>query len=31
MRLVQADTAFELNPYIDGQGAVQDFVPWPAE
>lgn len=31
MQLVQADTSFNLNPYIDGQGAVQDFVPWPAE
>ena len=23
------DTTFTLNPYVDGQGAVQDFVPWP--
>jgi len=29
MQLVQNDTDFTLNPYIDGQGAVQDFVPWP--
>ena len=28
MRMVQKDTAFTLNPYVDGQGAVQDFVPW---
>lgn len=28
MRQIQKDTAFELNPYVDGQGAVQDFVPW---
>ena len=31
MKKVQNDTKFELNPYIDGQGAVQDFVPWPAQ
>ena len=28
MRRVQNDTAFPLNPYVDGEGAVQDFVPW---
>ena len=28
MQMVQKDTAFTLNPYVDGQGAVQDFVPW---
>ena len=28
MQRVQRDTAFPLNPYVDGQGAVQDFVPW---
>ncbi len=28
MQRVQKDTAFTLNPYADGQGAVQDFVPW---
>ena len=27
MKLIQADTAFPLNPYVDGEGAVQDFVP----
>lgn len=31
MQLVQNDTDFPLNPFVDGQGAVQDFVPWPAE
>ncbi len=31
MKKIQKDTRFTLNPYIDGQGAVQDFVPWPAE
>lgn len=30
MKKVQKDTSFTLNPYVDGQGAVQDFVPWPA-
>ncbi len=25
------DTTFTLNPYVDGQGAVQDFVPWPGD
>lgn len=29
MEAVQNDTAFPLNPYVDGVGAVQDFVPWP--
>ena len=28
MKKVQKDTTFPLNPYVDGQGAVQDFVPW---
>ena len=28
MQKVQKDTSFTLNPYVDGQGAVQDFVPW---
>lgn len=28
MKRIQKDTAFKLNPYVDGQGAVQDFVPW---
>ena len=28
MQMVQKDTSFKLNPYIDGQGAAQDFVPW---
>jgi len=28
MRRMQKDTRFRLNPYIDGQGAKQDFVPW---
>lgn len=27
MRRIQADTDFPLNPYVEGQGAVQDFVP----
>lgn len=26
---IQADTAFPLNPYVEGVGAVQDFVPNP--
>lgn len=30
MQILQNDTDFPLNPYIDGEGAVQDFVPWPA-
>ena len=29
MKKVQKDTSFPLNPYVDGQGAVQEFVPWP--
>ena len=29
MKKVQKDTTFTLNPYVDGQGAVQEFVPWP--
>ncbi len=29
MKLIQNDCGrFKLNPYVDGQGAVQDFVPW---
>ena len=28
MKKVQKDTKFTLNPYVDGQGAVQEFVPW---
>ena len=29
MKLIQNDCGkFKLNPYADGQGAVQDFVPW---
>ena len=28
MKKVQKDTIFKLNPYVDGQGAVQEFVPW---
>jgi len=28
MKKVQSDTAFRLKPYVEGQGAVQDFVPW---
>lgn len=28
MKKIQKDTEFPLNPYVDGQGAVQDFVPW---
>ena len=28
MKKVQKDTTFKLNPYVDGQGAVQEFVPW---
>ena len=28
MKKIQKDTSFKLNPYVDGQGAVQDFVPW---
>lgn len=28
MKKIQKDTAFKLNPYVDSQGAVQDFVPW---
>jgi len=28
MKRIQKDTNFKLNPYVDGQGAVQDFVPW---
>lgn len=31
MQLIQNDTDFPLNPYIDGQGAVQDFIPWPGK
>lgn len=28
MKKIQKDTHFKLNPYVDGEGAVQDFVPW---
>lgn len=28
MKRIQKDTDFKLNPYVDGQGAVQNFVPW---
>lgn len=28
MARVQKDSRIKLNPYVDGQGAVQDFVPW---
>ena len=28
MKRIQKDTSFKLKPYVDGQGAVQDFVPW---
>ena len=28
MKKVQKDTTFTLNPYVDGMGAVQEFVPW---
>jgi len=28
MKKVQRDSAFRLKPYVEGQGAVQDFVPW---
>lgn len=28
MKKIQKDTEFRLKPYVDGQGAVQDFVPW---
>lgn len=29
MKLIQHDCGkLKLNPYVDGQGAVQDFVPW---
>ena len=31
MKKVQKDTTFTLNPYVDGQGAVQEFVPWPGD
>lgn len=27
MKKIQYDTAFRLNPYIEGIGAVQDFIP----
>lgn len=27
MKMIQGDTGFALNPYVDGKGAVQDFVP----
>lgn len=28
MKMIQRDTRFQLNPYADGEGAVQDFVAW---
>lgn len=28
MRQVQKDSRLKLNPFVDQQGAVQDFVPW---
>lgn len=28
MKKVQKDTQFRLQPYVDGMGAVQEFVPW---
>lgn len=28
MKRIQKDTEFQLNPYVEGQGAVQNFVPW---
>ena len=28
MKKMQKDTEFKLKPYVDGQGAVQDFVKW---
>nr|MBR4281324.1 CapA family protein [Clostridia bacterium] len=31
MDIVVNDSDIEINPYVDGEGAVQDFVPWPAE
>ena len=27
MKMIQRDTEFKLNPFVEGQGAVQDFVP----
>ena len=31
MKLIQNDCGrLKLNPYVEGKGAVQDFVPWPA-
>ena len=29
MKMIQTDTGFALNPYVEGKGAVQDFVPAP--
>ena len=29
MKMIQTDTGFTLNPYVEGKGAVQDFVPAP--
>ncbi len=32
MRMIQKDTTtMKLNPYVEGEGAVQDFVPWPSK
>ena len=28
MKMIQKDTKFKLNPYVEGEGAVQDFVPY---
>ena len=28
MKRIQKDSRFKLNPYVDGKGAVQAFVPW---
>jgi poly-gamma-glutamate synthesis protein (capsule biosynthesis protein) len=28
MKRIQKDTEIMLNPYVEGKGAVQDFVPW---
>ncbi len=28
MKRIQKDTRFKLSPYVEGEGAVQPFVPW---
>ncbi len=28
MKRIQKDTRFKLNPYVEGKGSVQEFVPW---